>query len=79
MPTPIEVRDLPTRLEEAVTLAEAGDEVILTAGSIPRARIVPLAPKSAAGRRVANLHSGAIEVSPDFDEPLPDEFWVGQS
>ena len=28
--------------------------------------------------RVAGLHRGAWEVAPDFDEPLPDEFWLGK-
>ena len=30
------------------------------------------------GSRVLGLHSGAWEVSPDFDAPLPDEFWMGR-
>ncbi len=25
------------------------------------------------------LHLGAISTSYDFDEPLPDEFWLGES
>ncbi len=29
------------------------------------------------GQRKAGLHAGAIWVSEDFDEPLPDEFWTG--
>jgi len=28
--------------------------------------------------RVAGLHLGAIWVSADFDEPLPDEFWTNE-
>ena len=28
--------------------------------------------------RVAGLHAGAWEVAPDFDAPLPDEFWLGR-
>ncbi|WP_448544777.1 type II toxin-antitoxin system Phd/YefM family antitoxin [Roseiflexus sp.] len=27
--------------------------------------------------RRAGLHEGAIQTTPDFDEPLPDSFWVG--
>ena len=30
------------------------------------------------GERVAGLHPGAIVMSPDFDDPLPDEFWLGK-
>ncbi len=27
--------------------------------------------------RIPNLHAGMIWVSDDFDDPLPDEFWLG--
>jgi hypothetical protein len=26
--------------------------------------------------RIAGLHRGAIQTSDDFDEPLPDDFWL---
>jgi antitoxin (DNA-binding transcriptional repressor) of toxin-antitoxin stability system len=72
MATPIDVRDLPTRLDEAISVAEAGGEVILTEGQTPRARLLPLG-----NPRVAGLHPAAIEASEDFDAPLPDDFWTG--
>ncbi len=28
-------------------------------------------------QRVAGLHEGQIWMSDDFNEPLPDEFWLG--
>lgn len=31
-----------------------------------------------AGERIAGLHAGAWTVAPDFDAPLPDEFWLGK-
>ena len=52
---------------------EAG--VVLTKSGQPVARVIPLPEKPK--RRVAPLHPGAWEVSDDFDEPLPDEFWLG--
>ena len=75
MPTVIDVRDLPDRFADVVARALAEGEVIVTDGSIPRARLVPLTP--ARPSRVAGLHAGAIQTSTDFDEPLPDEFWDG--
>ena len=27
--------------------------------------------------RILGLHPGAIWMSDDFDDPLPDEFWLG--
>jgi antitoxin (DNA-binding transcriptional repressor) of toxin-antitoxin stability system len=73
--TTIDIRELPARLEEALVLAASGREVILTDGATPRARLVPLVRP---GARVAGLHPGAIEAAPDFDAPLPDDFWTGQ-
>jgi antitoxin (DNA-binding transcriptional repressor) of toxin-antitoxin stability system len=78
MSTAIEIRDLPSRLNEVLALAESGAEVILTEGSVPRARIVPVGPTPTAGARIPGLHKGAIETSDDFDDPLPDEFWGGE-
>lgn len=33
--------------------------------------------RSAMHQRVAGLHAGMAWMSDDFDEPLPDEFWLG--
>jgi antitoxin (DNA-binding transcriptional repressor) of toxin-antitoxin stability system len=76
MTTAIDIRELPARLDEVLALAAAGGEVILLEGSTPRARVVPFGP---APPRVAGLHPGAIQPAPDFDAPLPDDFWAGQS
>ena len=32
-----------------------------------------------ATRRVGNLHPENFRMSDDFDDPLPDEFWLGES
>jgi antitoxin (DNA-binding transcriptional repressor) of toxin-antitoxin stability system len=70
----MDIRELPDRLDEALALAASGGEVILTDGATPRARIVPLGGVSP---RVAGLHAGAIQAAPDFDAPLPEDFWAG--
>jgi hypothetical protein len=49
--------------------------MILTAGSTPLARIVPMA--GAPTSRIAGLHRGAIWTSEDFDELLLEDFWTG--
>lgn len=76
MATAIDIRELPARLDEALAQALAGGEVILLDGSTPRARLVPL---GSAPPRVAGLHPGALQPAPDFDAPLPDDFWAGPS
>ncbi len=72
--TTVDVQELPTRFAEVMSLATAGTEVILTEGHTPRARLLPLSPGQA---RLAGLHAGAIQVTADFDAPLPEDFWTG--
>ncbi|CAK8717596.1 hypothetical protein GMJAKD_06810 [Candidatus Electrothrix aarhusensis] len=38
-------------------------------------RIINLLPSKSG--RIPELHSGAVETTDDFDEPLSDEFWLG--
>ena len=76
MVTTIDIRELPGRLDEVLALALAGDEVVLVEGATPRARLVPFAP---ALLRAAGLHPGTLQPSPDFDAPLPEDFWAGPS
>jgi antitoxin (DNA-binding transcriptional repressor) of toxin-antitoxin stability system len=76
MSTTIDLSELPARLNEALAIVASGREVLLTDGAKPRARLVPC---GGTGPRVPGLHAGAIQVGPDFDAPLPDDFWVGQS
>ena len=72
-----------TSLKDVVALAREEAEVVLTQGQQPVARVVRItgSPASQAAtpqRRKLGLHPGAWEVSDDFDEPLPDEFWLGK-
>ena len=54
----VDVHEAQTHLVELLSLVSAGIEIILTAGSTPLARIVPMA--AAPRPRVAELHPGAI-------------------
>ena len=78
----IEVTDA-TSVKDLVTLATQEAGVVLTQGQKPVARVVPIpdpaeAPPIVPQLRKLGLHPGAWLVSDDFDEPLPDEFWLGQ-
>ncbi len=72
----IDIREAQTQLGELLTLVLQGTEVVFAKDNMPFARLVPIAKKSAKSR-IAGLHKGAIWMSEDFDEPLPDSFWLG--
>jgi antitoxin (DNA-binding transcriptional repressor) of toxin-antitoxin stability system len=71
----VDVEEAKTRLPELLSLALEGNEVIISEGDKPVARLVPFSEEGQ--RRVADLNKGEIWMSDDFDEPLPDEFWMG--
>lgn len=69
----MDVQEAKIRLSELISLVEAGTEVILMDGETPRARLVPF---EGTTERLAGLHAGTIWTSEDFDDPLPDNFWM---
>lgn len=69
----IGIHEAQQQLVNLVAQVATGTEIILLDGQTPRARIVPMTPYTA--RRVPGLHAGSITTSPDFDQPLPDDFW----
>ena len=71
----VDVQEAQSHLKELLSLVGTGTEIILVEGHTPVARLVPL--ESPSTTRVAGLHQGAMWTSDDFDEPLPDAFWVG--
>ena len=77
MSTTIDIRELPARWEEVLSLVSSGCEVLLLDGTVPRARLVPW--QAPTGSPVPGLHPGAFEPSEDFDAPLPDDFWTGNT
>ena len=71
----VDVREAQHRLTELLAQVAAGDEVLLTDGPWPRARLVPV-PRPAQSR-VPGLQRGSVAMTADFDAPLPDDFWMG--
>jgi antitoxin (DNA-binding transcriptional repressor) of toxin-antitoxin stability system len=72
-----------TSLKDLVTLANQEREVVLTQDNKPVAKVLPIAspqgaPDGISRRRALGLHRGAWKVGDGFDEPLPDEFWLGE-
>ena len=65
-------------VKDLLLLLEGETEIILTEDNQPIARILPVEqPETEAGPRVPGLFPG-IWMSDDFDDPLPDEFWLGE-
>jgi prevent-host-death family protein len=73
----VSVDEAQNKLQELLADALAGKEVIITDHGTPVARLVPVVAPSKK-KRIAGLNRGAISTSEDFDESLPDEFWLGQ-
>jgi antitoxin (DNA-binding transcriptional repressor) of toxin-antitoxin stability system len=72
--TQIEVQELPARIEEIAALASARNEIIVMNGRVPCAKLVAVPEE---GTRIPDLHPGSITTTDDFDDPLPDAFWLG--
>ena len=75
--TTIDVEEAQTQLSRLLTLALQGGDVVIVQNSIPLVRLVPVTPQKR--RRVASLHKGAMQMQPDFNDPLPDDLWLGTS
>lgn len=59
-----------THLSELLRKVAGGEEVLITRGGEPVARLVPARAKRA---RTLGQDRGSFEVPDDFDAPLPDE------
>ena len=73
----VSVDEAQDKLPDLLAQALAGNEVIITEHGTPVARLVPVVARSKK-KRIAGLNRGSIATREDFDEPLPDDFWLGQ-
>ena len=73
----IDIHDAQSQLLKLLSLAQQGQEIVIAENEIPIVRFVPV-PK-VEQRRIAGLHRGAMRMHDDFNDPLPDEFWLGNS
>ena len=80
MTTTMDINEAKQHLAQLLDLAKEGNEVFISEGSTPVARLMAVASTQIARKpRVAGLHAGSIWVSEDFDQELPEEFWLGNS
>ncbi|HLM61068.1 MAG TPA: type II toxin-antitoxin system prevent-host-death family antitoxin [Pyrinomonadaceae bacterium] len=73
----VSLNEAQTQLQGLLALARSGDEVIIEENGEPLARIVPIQ-KNEPKERVLGLREGQVWTSDDFDEELPDSFWLGE-
>jgi len=60
-----------TNLSRLIKQATAGEEVIISRGDVPVARLVPVGESK--GKRQPGSLKGKLKVGPEFFEPLPPE------
>lgn len=77
MPMTIEVTDLPGRLQELLLIVETGPEVLLRDGDATAKLATAKRTREPHEPRIPSLHAGEVYMSPDFHDPLPDDFWEG--
>lgn len=79
MTTPIPIHAAKTHLSRLIERACAGEEVIISRGSVPVVRLVPLSTSNL--DRSPGSWKGRIQVDPGLTEPLPEAelgAWEGE-
>jgi prevent-host-death family protein len=64
------VHEAKTHLSRLLRQVSAGEEIVITSGGQPVARLVPVERRV---RRVLGADRGLFTVGEDFDAPLPDD------
>jgi antitoxin (DNA-binding transcriptional repressor) of toxin-antitoxin stability system len=74
-----DVESAPQTLADLLLLLQTDTEILLMKGDIPLARLSPIPhPTDKDLPRIPGLHAGTTWVSDDFDNALPDEFWLDE-
>jgi prevent-host-death family protein len=74
-PKTIDISEARARFDEVLSSVEEGTEIIIAKDEKPVVRMVPVS--SPIKKRKPGLGRGEVWMSEDFDDPLPDEFWLG--
>jgi antitoxin (DNA-binding transcriptional repressor) of toxin-antitoxin stability system len=72
----VDVARAETHLPELITLALRGKTVIIAENENLLVQLIPVRQQSQ--RRIAGLNRGAMKMHDDFNDPLPDEFSLGE-
>ena len=79
----ISIEEAQQQFARLLAMVAEGAEVVITQSEKPVARLMPAIEalpivQAELPKRIFGLHRGAIWVSDDFDDPLPDSFWLGE-
>jgi prevent-host-death family protein len=69
--TVVTIHEAKTNLSQLLRRASDGEEIIISRGSKPVARLVPIGETK--GKREPGSLNGRFSISPEFFEPLPDD------
>jgi antitoxin (DNA-binding transcriptional repressor) of toxin-antitoxin stability system len=77
----LDIQQLQISVSELLSLIQNDQEIVITNGNIPIARLTLLnsiEPNVWESEKTPQpgLNLGAMVMSDDFDQPLPDEFWL---
>jgi prevent-host-death family protein len=69
----VSIDEAQAKLSELIHELRPGDEILITEGKEPVARLLPAAPQGLPKRRqLGTLRGTVIYIAPDFDAPLED-------
>ncbi|MBI1278911.1 MAG: toxin-antitoxin (TA) system antitoxin [Anaerolineaceae bacterium] len=71
----LDITTLQAVKDTLLSLLDKDTEIILTENGQPVARVLPV--KKLPRKQLAGLFPNAMVMHDDFDEPLPDSFWLG--
>ena len=76
----INITDAQKQFAEIINLVQNGIEIMLIDNDKPAIKMVLVSDniQESESPRILGLHQGQGWMSEDFDEPLPDEFWLGK-
>lgn len=69
--TTINIHDAKTHFSKIINKVLAGEEIIIAKGGVPLIRLMPYSEIHT--ERKGGQLKGMIEISPDFDAPLPED------
>ena len=63
-------------VQTVIALTRNGDEVVLEENGKSLVKVTPIEKPKELKQRIAGLGKGTVWMSDDFDDELPDEFWL---